>query len=122
MQATIKLSAAIDDVAQVVSAPKAESRGLLRVSADSALHVIPILAAMKRYSNGFAFSMRVDNSAQVIAQILNNETDVSVMAQSCQDARLYTAKIREDPRGSARIASFCLPPNRIHWRAAKTCA
>ena len=96
MQATIKLSLAIDEVAQVVSAPKAEARGLLRVSADSALHVIPILAAMKRQSKGFAFSMRVDNSTQVIAQILNNEADVGVMAQSCQDPRVYTAKIRED--------------------------
>jgi aminoethylphosphonate catabolism LysR family transcriptional regulator len=96
LQATTKLSAAIGEVESVVAAPKAESRGLLRVSADSALHVIPILADMKRKSKGFSFSMRVDNSAQVIAQILNNEADVGVMAQPCQDPRLYTAKIRKD--------------------------
>ncbi len=95
-QTTQKLADALDDVARVVAAPKAESRGLLRVSTDSALHVIPILADMKKKSKAFAFSMRVDNSAQVIAQILSNEADVGVMAQPCQDPRLHTIKIRKD--------------------------
>lgn len=95
-EATHKLADALDEVARVVAAPRAETRGLLRVSADSALHVIPILADMKRKSKAFAFSMRVDNSAQVIAQILNDEADVGVMAQPCQDPRLYTIKIRKD--------------------------
>jgi LysR family transcriptional regulator, low CO2-responsive transcriptional regulator len=96
LQATNKLSAAMEDIARVAAQPKAEARGMLRVSADSALHVIPILADMKRKSKKFAFSIRVDNSKQVIAQILRDEADVGVMAQPCNDARLHTAKIRKD--------------------------
>ncbi len=96
METTQKLAVVVDEVARVVAAPKLESRGLLRVSADSALHVIPILAEMKRKLKGFAFSMRIDNSAEVIAQILSGEADVGVMAQVSQDARLHTAKIRKD--------------------------
>jgi LysR family transcriptional regulator, low CO2-responsive transcriptional regulator len=96
LQATSKLSAAMEEIARVAAQPKAEARGMLRVSADSALHVIPILADMKRKSKKFAFSIRVDNSAQVIAQILREEADVGVMAQPCNDARLHTAKIRKD--------------------------
>ena len=55
MQATLRLAVAIEEVERVISAPRAESRGLLRVSADSALHVIPILADMKRTSKTLLF-------------------------------------------------------------------
>ena len=96
LQATTKLATAIDEVAQVVAAPVSQARGLLRVSADSALHVIPILADLRRKSKVFAFSLRVENSSQVIAQVLNNEADVGVMAQPSLDSRLYAAKIRQD--------------------------
>lgn len=43
------------------------------MSADRTLHVIPILAAITRHSDEIAFPTRVDNSAQLIAQIFNKK-------------------------------------------------
>ena len=40
--------------------------------------------------------MRIDNSAQVKAQVLNNEADVGVMAQQTDDPKLFSARIRRD--------------------------
>jgi aminoethylphosphonate catabolism LysR family transcriptional regulator len=96
LRATTHLAEAIAEVERVVAAPRAETRGFLRVSADSALHVIPVLADLKRKSKAFAFSLRIDNSAAVKAQVLNDEADVAVMAQPTDDPRLHAQKIRRD--------------------------
>ncbi len=93
---TARLNSAIDAVADHLARDRSASRGSLRVSADSAVHVIPVLAELKRRVKGLAFSLRIDNSHNVIAQVLNEEADVGVMARPVSDARLFAAKIRED--------------------------
>lgn len=94
--ATARLAGAVDGVAEALAMERAGSGGRLRVTADSAVHVIPILAAMKRRSPAFSFSIRIDNSVGVLAQILNDEADVGVMARPTRDARLHTAELRKD--------------------------
>jgi len=96
LTATQRLAEAIGDVERVVASPRAGTRGFLRVSADSALHVIPVLADLKRQSKSFAFSLHIDNSAVVKARVLNGEADVGVMAQPTDDPRLFSTKIRRD--------------------------
>ncbi len=94
--ATARLNEAMETVADVVTRDRTAVRGGLRISADSAIHVIPVLADLKRRVGGLAFSLRIDNSTNVIAQVLNEEADVGVMARQVSDPRLFAVKIRED--------------------------
>jgi LysR family transcriptional regulator, low CO2-responsive transcriptional regulator len=96
LQSTTRLSGAIDEVGSALGEPRSGSRGALRISADSAIHVIPVLAQLKRSSPGLKFSIRIDNSQQVTAHVLNNEADLGVMARPASDPRLASVKIRED--------------------------
>jgi aminoethylphosphonate catabolism LysR family transcriptional regulator len=95
-QATARLADAIDEVESALSEHRSGSRGTLRISADSAIHVIPVLAQLKHSSPGLKFSIRIDNSQQVTAHVLNNEADLGVMARPVADPRLASVKIRED--------------------------
>ncbi|MGI9422166.1 MAG: LysR substrate-binding domain-containing protein, partial [Hyphomicrobiaceae bacterium] len=94
--ATSKLSTAIDEVGEVLRDQQSGLQGHLRMSADSAIHVIPILAELKRQTSTFGFSLRIENSAKVIDQVLHDEADVGVMAKSTDDRRLYSSRIRVD--------------------------
>jgi aminoethylphosphonate catabolism LysR family transcriptional regulator len=96
LQATTRLADAIDEVESALAEPRSGSRGALRISADSAIHVIPALAEIKRTSPDLKFSIRVENSQQVTAHVINNEADVGVMARPVSDPRLASVKIRED--------------------------
>ncbi len=93
--ATSRLADAAASV-ETALAGAGNSRGALRVSADSAVHVIPILASLKRAMGDFSFSIRIDNSAEVTAHVLADETDVGVMARATTDPRLFAMKIRHD--------------------------
>jgi DNA-binding transcriptional LysR family regulator len=94
--ATRRLAEAIDGVENVLKESGAPVRGRLRVSADSAVHVIPILAALKRGSTGLTFSLTIDNSPGVIARVLNEEADVGVTARVPTDPRLFADRLRID--------------------------
>ena len=94
--ATSRLSEAIGNVERVLEGSHGERAGVLRVSADSAVHVLPVLGQMKRAAGELSFSLRISNSAEVTAQVLNEEADVGVMARATGDARLSAIKIRDD--------------------------
>jgi aminoethylphosphonate catabolism LysR family transcriptional regulator len=94
--ATQELERAISRIGDLLADRRDASRGLLRVSADSAVHAIPILAAMKAGKAGLAFSIRIDNSPAVLAHVLGEEADVGVMAKATADPRLHAERIRED--------------------------
>jgi len=94
--ATSRLEEVLGEVDRVLRGTRYALRGGLRVSADSAVHVLPVLAELKRQSSSFNFSIRIDNSAEVTAHVLNDEADVGVMASASTDPRLFSVKIRHD--------------------------
>lgn len=94
--ATSRLADAIGTVERVLDGSEGERTGVLRVSADSAVHVLPVLGHMKKAAGELNFSLRINNSSEVTAQVLNEEVDVGVMARATSDARLSSAKIRQD--------------------------
>lgn len=94
--ATSRLADAIGGVERVLEGTHDERARQLRVSADSAVHVLPVLGYMKRKGGELNFSLRIDNSSEVTAHVLNEEVDVGVMARATADARLSVAKIRQD--------------------------
>jgi DNA-binding transcriptional LysR family regulator len=68
----------------------------LRVSADSAYHVIPILAELKKRHEGLTFTLKIDNSAEVLDHLIGHTADVAVMAKVTSDPRIHSMKLRED--------------------------
>lgn len=95
-EATSKLAAALEEAAAALAIASRPARGRLRVSADSAIHVVPVLGQLKRQYSAFTFALRIDNSGEVLSQVLNEEADVGVMARPTADPRLHAVKIRED--------------------------
>ncbi len=94
--ATRKLAEAMDDVGRVLASSRSPSRGHLRIAADSAVHVLPVLAELKKSSAPLSFSLHIDNSAAVTARVLSNDADLGIMARLTTDPRLFAVKIRED--------------------------
>lgn len=94
--ATRKLAEAMDGVGRALAAHCLPADGHLRISADSAVHVLPILAELKKAAAPVGFSLHIDNSAAVIEHVLSAEADVGIMARPTADARLFSTKIRQD--------------------------
>ena len=93
---TSRLFAAEDEAQALLAGSLALTRGHLRVCADSAYHVMPILAALKRRHAGLTFSLAIDNSAAVLQKLFEHSADIAVMAKMTSDPRLYSMKLRED--------------------------
>ena len=75
---------------------QALTRGHLRIAADSAHHVVPIMAALRQRADGLTFALSIDNSAVVLERLLRHEADVAVMAKSVSDPRLHAVRLRTD--------------------------
>jgi aminoethylphosphonate catabolism LysR family transcriptional regulator len=93
---TTRLIAAEEEARALLTGGRALTRGHLRVSADSAYHVMPILAELKRLHSGLTFTLKIDNSAAVLEQLTEHGADVAVMAKMTSDPRIYAMKLRED--------------------------
>src|SRR5258706_11671645 len=88
--------AAAEEARALLTGGRALTRGHLRVSADSAYHVMPILAELKRRHDGLTFTLKIDNSAAVLDHLTEHGADVAVMAKMTSDPRIYSMKLRED--------------------------
>jgi aminoethylphosphonate catabolism LysR family transcriptional regulator len=93
---TTRLFAAEEEARALLTGGKALTRGHLRVSADSAYHVMPILAALRQRHEGLTFTLKIDNSAAVLEQVTDHGADVAVMAKVTSDPRIFSMKLRED--------------------------
>ncbi len=93
---TTRLFAAEEEARALLTGGRALTRGHLRVSADSAYHVMPILAELKARHGGLTFTLKIDNSAAVLEQVADHGADVAVMAKMTSDPRIYSMKLRED--------------------------
>jgi len=94
--ATRKLAEAMDEVSRLLATSRAPTRAHLRIAADSAVHVLPILAELKKSTASLGFSLHIDNSAAVTARVLSSEADIGVMAKPTDNPRLFSAMIRQD--------------------------
>ena len=93
---TTRLFAAEEEARALLAGSRNLTRGHLRVSADSAYHVVPILAAMKKRHEGLTFTLKIDNSAAVLEHLIDHAADVAVMAKVTSDPRIHSMKLRED--------------------------
>src|SRR5688572_32780271 len=93
---TGRLFAAEEEAQALLAGSRALTRGHLRVSADSAYHVMPILAELKRRHEGLTFTLKIANSAAVLEHLVDYGADVAVMAKMTSDPRLHSMKLRDD--------------------------
>jgi LysR family transcriptional regulator, low CO2-responsive transcriptional regulator len=93
---TTRLFAAGEEAHALLAGSRDLTRGHLRVSADSAYHVIPILAELKKRHKGLTFTLKIDNSAEVLDHLIGHTADVAVMAKVTSDPRIHSMKLRED--------------------------
>jgi len=93
---TTRLIAAEEEARALLTGGRALTRGHLRVSADSAYHVMPILAELKRLHAGLTFTLKIDNSAAVLDHLTEHGADIAVMAKMTSDPRIHSMKLRED--------------------------
>lgn len=112
---TTRLFGFEDEARSLLTGGQALTRGHLRVSADSAYHVMPILAALKRQYNAVTFTLKIDNSAVVLEQLLDHGADVAVMAKATSDPLIYSMKLRED-----HLVLFV--PQEHPWARRKHCS
>src|SRR4051812_1750019 len=91
-----RLFALQDEARALLAGEQALTRGHLRIAADSAHHVVPIMAALRRRADGLTFALSIDNSAVVLERLLRHEADVAVMAKSVSDPRLHAVRLRTD--------------------------
>jgi LysR family transcriptional regulator, low CO2-responsive transcriptional regulator len=93
---TTRLIAAEEEARALLTGGRALTRGHLRVSADSAYHVMPILAELRRLHAGVTFTLKIDNSAAVLDHLTEHGADIAVMAKMTSDPRIFSMKLRED--------------------------
>ena len=93
---TTRLFAASEEAQALLAGSRDLTRGHLRVSADSAYHVIPILADLRKRHEGLTFTLKIDNSAAVLEHLIGHAADVAVMAKVTSDPRIHSMKLRED--------------------------
>jgi len=92
---TSRLFALQEEAQALLEGEQTLTRGHLRIAADSAHHVVPIMAALKKRA-ALTFALAIDNSAIVLERLLRHEADVAVMAKSVSDPRLYALRLRTD--------------------------
>jgi aminoethylphosphonate catabolism LysR family transcriptional regulator len=93
---TAQIFALEEEARILLTGTKWAVRGHLRVAADSAYHVIPVLAAMRDRHRGLSFQLRIGNSADVLNLLLGFEVDVAVTAHPVSDPRLAAEPLRRD--------------------------
>lgn len=93
---TSRLFALEAEAEALLQGAQALTRGHLRISADSAYHVIPVMADLRKRHAGITFSLKIGNSAEVLKHLLDFEADIAVTAKQTSDPRLHSVKFRSD--------------------------
>lgn len=105
---TTRLFAAEDEAAALLSGSRVLTRGHLRVAADNAAHVMPLLARLKQRHAGLTFSLEIGNSSNVLQRVLDCSVDVAVAAKRTSDPKIHSVRLRAD-----RLVAFA--PNSHPW-------
>jgi aminoethylphosphonate catabolism LysR family transcriptional regulator len=112
---TARLFAAEEDAKALLEGARTLARGHLRVAADSAAHVMPLLARLKQRRPGLTFSLAIGNSSDVLRQVLDHAADVAIMAKQVSDPRVHSLRLRTD-----RLVLFV--PKSHPWASRRTVA
>ena len=93
---TSRMAAAEAEARALLAGEATLLRGHLRIAADSAAHVMPILARLRDRHAGLTFSLAIGNSSDVIGHVLDHRADVAVTARRSSDPRLHSRLLQQD--------------------------
>lgn len=102
---TDRLFAAQGEAEALLAGAENLTIGSLRISADNAIHAMPIMAELKRRHAGVALSLGIGNSDAVLRALSDYRADVGVTARRPAEPRFHGIPYRRDrlivfvPRG-----------------------
>ncbi len=96
LDVTSRLFAAEAEARALLDGVRTLKRGHLRIAADSAAHVMPVLAAMRAGGAALTFTLSIGNSAEVLERLFDHRADIGVMSRLTSDPRIHARRIRAD--------------------------
>jgi LysR family transcriptional regulator, low CO2-responsive transcriptional regulator len=93
---TGRIFAAEEEAMSLLRGARSIQTGHLRIAADNASHVMPVLARLRADNPGLTFSMSIDNSTDILRRLLDYETDLGVMARLTSDPRIFSLQLKRD--------------------------
>jgi LysR family transcriptional regulator, low CO2-responsive transcriptional regulator len=96
LDVTSRIFAAEEEALDLLRGARSIQTGHLRIAADNASHVMPVLASLRAANPGLTFSMTVDNSTNILQRLLDYEADLGVMARLTSDPRIFSLRLKRD--------------------------
>lgn len=96
LDVTSRIFAAEEEALDLLRGARSIQTGHLRIAADNASHVMPVLARLRAANPGITFSMSIDNSTNILQRLLDYEADLGVMARLTTDPRIFSLQLKRD--------------------------
>jgi LysR family transcriptional regulator, low CO2-responsive transcriptional regulator len=96
LDVTSRIFSAEEEALDLLRGARSIQSGHLRIAADNASHVMPVLARLRATNPGLTFSMTIDNSTNILQRLLDYETDLGVMARLTSDPRIFSLRLKRD--------------------------
>jgi LysR family transcriptional regulator, low CO2-responsive transcriptional regulator len=96
LDVTTRIFSAEEEALDVLRGARSIQTGHLRIAADNASHVMPVLARLRAANPGLTFSMTIDNSTNILQRLLDYEADLGVMARLTSDPRIFSLRLKRD--------------------------
>jgi LysR family transcriptional regulator, low CO2-responsive transcriptional regulator len=96
LDVTTRIFSAEEEALDLLRGARSIQTGHLRIAADNASHVMPVLARLRAANPGLTFSMTIDNSTNILQRLLDYEADLGVMARLTSDPRIFSLRLKRD--------------------------
>ncbi len=96
LDVTSRIFSAEEEALDLLRGARSIQTGHLRIAADNASHVMPVLARLRAANPGLTFSMSIDNSTNILQRLLDYEADLGVMARLTSDPRIFSLRLKRD--------------------------
>jgi LysR family transcriptional regulator, low CO2-responsive transcriptional regulator len=96
LDVTTRIFSAEEEALDLLRGARSIQTGHLRIAADNASHVMPVLARLRATNPGLTFSMTIDNSTNILQRLLDYEADLGVMARLTSDPRIFSLRLKRD--------------------------
>ncbi len=96
LDVTTRIFSAEEEALDLLRGARSIQTGHLRIAADNASHVMPVLARLRAANPGLTFSMAIDNSTNILQRLLDYEADLGVMARLTSDPRIFSLRLKRD--------------------------
>lgn len=94
---TLRLFDAEEQALELLSESRAAHAGHLRIVADSASHLLGILAEFRKRHAGVQITVRAGNSEQVLQSLRSYEADIGVLGEIPTDAEFEHLRLNASP-------------------------